>query len=111
MMYGYKGNFAYNKFSVQISAPECMGVYYCGKPGSNGGLFPLYIGRAKGDGVSIRSRLLDHIRDDYWPDATLFGYHVCTTKTEAENLEAQEIRKYNPKYNTQLKSARTTLLG
>ena len=101
MTNSYSGHYAYNKITILRVAPDNMGIYYCGCLGSDGKLYPLYIGRAKGDGVSIRSRLLDHLRDDYWPSATHFGYHVCSTKQEAENLEIQEIKRCNPKHNSQ----------
>lgn len=101
MINSYSGHYAYNKASILQNASDNMGIYYCGYLGSGGKLYPLYIGRAKGDGVSIRSRLLDHIRDNHWPDITHFGYQVCSTKQEAENLEIQEIKRCNPKYNAQ----------
>ncbi len=106
----YTGHYAYSKASILQNAPDSIGVYYCGYIGPDGRLlYPAYIGRAKGEGVSVRSRLLDHIRDDYWPSVTHFGYRLCATKWEAERLEAQEIAKFNPKYNTQLKSTQTLL--
>lgn len=105
MIYQYKGNYVYNKLSITQYASDGIGVYYCGyRNPSNNSLKPLYIGRAKGEGVSIKSRLLDHLRDDNWPDVNVFGYQECTTMKEAEDLEESEIKKYQPKYNTQLKS-------
>lgn len=109
MICSYRGHYGYNKVSILADAPDSIGIYYCGNIDLNGDLLPLYIGRAKGDGVSIRSRLLDHIQNDYWPDVTHYGYRVCSTKFEVESLEPQEIKKYNPKYNTQLKSNKTLL--
>ena len=106
----YTGHFAYNKVSILQNAPYGIGIYYCGVVLKDGKLYPAYIGRAKGNGVTICSRLLDHIRDDNWPDITHFGYRPCITGQEAEDLEIQEIRNYNPKYNTQW-NAFKTLLG
>jgi excinuclease UvrABC nuclease subunit len=106
MIYQYKGNYAYNKLSITQYASDGIGVYYCGSKNADGSLFPLYIGRAKGENVSIKSRLLDHFRDDNWSDVSIFGYRECTTMKEAEDLEAAEIAKFKPKYNTQLKTAR-----
>lgn len=104
MAYEYQGHYQYNKVSVNTNAPENMGVYYCGYVAANNILITHYVGRAKGDGVSIRSRLLDHLSQDNWPDVSRFGYRVCTTKKEAEDLEASEIQRIKPKYNTQGKS-------
>ena len=58
------------------------------------------VGRGVGDG-GIRGRLLNHLRNDYWPDVTHFGYCVCSTAKEAEDFEASEIKRLQPKYNTQ----------
>ncbi len=77
-----------------------MGVYYCGYVNAQNVLEVLYVGRALGIGVSVKSRLLDHFRDDNWPGVTHFGFHACTTWQEAENLEAAEIKRLQPKYNT-----------
>jgi len=104
MVYDYQGHYQYNKVSVTNNASEEMGVYYCGYVNANNILITHYVGRAKGDGVSIRSRLLDHLRQDNWPDVSHFGYRVCTTKKEAEDLEASEIQRLKPRYNTQGKS-------
>lgn len=101
MVYQYTGHYQYNSSSVTNNAPDKTGVYYCGHLNSEGSLIPDYIGRAMGEGVTIQSRLADHLREDYWPDATHFGYQICTTKSETEAHEAEEIAKYKPKYNTQ----------
>lgn len=97
MISEYKGNYLYEKWSINHNAPDSIGVYYCGKLNSNNSLIPLYIGRSE---VSIKSRLLDHFQQDYWPDVTHFGYRTCSTKQEAEELETSEIQKYRPKYNS-----------
>lgn len=103
MIASYTGHYLFNGRSVSENAPNSIGVYYCGKLNENGNLVPLDIGRAKGENVSIRSRLSDHLRDDYWPDVTHFGYVICTTMKEAEEYEMSEIKKYKPKYNVQWK--------
>lgn len=99
MIYPYKGNYQYNIMSVIINAPAEMGVYYCCYMNYQNEPFALYVGRAKGDGVSIRSRLLDHLRSDHWPAVTHFGFKICTTKKEAEDLEVKEIKRLKPDYN------------
>lgn len=100
MIYDYSGHHGYDKWSVTSKAPDNIGVYYCGVLNFKG-LIPLYIGRAIGENVTIKSRLLDHVRDDNWPEVTHFGYQICTTVKEAEDLEASEIASWKPKYNKQ----------
>lgn len=104
MVYAYSGHFPYNGLSVATNATDNLGVYYCGYVNGNSALITLYVGRAAGDGVSVRSRLSDHLRNDSWRDVTHFGYRICSTKKEAEDLEAAEIQRLQPKYNTQGKS-------
>lgn len=101
MIYGYQGHYRYNKVSITNNAPESIGVYYCGYLDMNNLLIPCYVGRAKGDYVDIRSRLSDHLRDDSWSDVTHFGFSVCSTAKDAEDLEAKEIERCQPKYNIQ----------
>lgn len=97
----YQGNFQFNSQSMQISAPLAWGVYYCGHLNPDGSLNPDYIGRAAGENVSIRSRLNDHLNDN-WTGVTHFGFYVCTTSQEAEQLEAREIARFNPRYNQRI---------
>ena len=104
MVHSYKGNFKYDKWSVPNNAPEEIGVYYCGYINTKGNLSALYVGRAVGIGVTIKSRLLDHLREDNWPDVTHFGYCICDTKREAEDFEREEIKRLKPKYNSQGKT-------
>lgn len=104
MIQDYQGQYRYNKISVTTNAPEEIGVYYCGQINENNSLITHYVGRAKGEGVSIYSRLLDHLRQENWFDVSYFGYQICTTKKETEDLEASEIQRLKPKYNTQGKS-------
>jgi excinuclease UvrABC nuclease subunit len=101
MIYSYKGHYQYNKLSISNNAPDEIGVYYCGSLNKNGELIPYYIGRALGENVTIKSRLLDHFRHDYWSDVTYFGFQVCTTTKEVESFEKTQIEKYKPKYNKQ----------
>jgi len=52
----------------------------------------LYVGRTKGDGVNVQSRLLDHLQNNHCPAVTRFGSKIYTTKKEAEDLEVKEIK-------------------
>jgi len=100
MIHEFKGPYTYSEKVIEEWNSDAIGVYYCGFKLDNGNLKPLYIGKGTGkDG--IRSRLLDHLSDDYWSDVTHFGYHICDNVTETENFEAEEIAKYKPKYNEQ----------
>ena len=100
MIHSYAGSYPYNKDSISRYASDNFGVYYCGYMNGNT-LATMYVGRAAGDGVSIKSRLLNHLSNDYWPKVTHFGFHVCDTKSEAIDLEAREIERLQPPYNTQ----------
>lgn len=100
MVQEYKGNYTFSKEVVQNWNNDQGGVYYCGVINSGGGLTPYYIGKAFGDG-GIRGRLLQHLNENKWRDVTHFGYHVCSSENESLNFETQEIKKFNPKYNTQ----------
>jgi len=96
----YQGHFQFNQLGMLMSAPQAQGVYYCGSLNSQNQLIPAYIGRAKGNGVTINSRLNDHLRDDHWSGVTHFGYILCSTDQETIALEANEIASYKPIYNT-----------
>jgi excinuclease UvrABC nuclease subunit len=100
-MQPYKGHHNYNKTSVMLFAPDTIGVYYCGIVNSSNSLSPLYIGRAIGENVTIRSRLFDHLNNDSWSGVTHFGYIICQTPREAEIFEASEIKRFQPRYNVQ----------
>ena len=92
--------YKYNKEVVSNNAPDRIGVYYCGELDHEGKLTPHYIGRAIGNNVTIKSRLLDHLRDDsYWRGITHFCYVMTNSAQEAEKLEADEINRCKPKYN------------
>lgn len=100
----YKGPYLYNKQTLTDWNSSAIGIYYCGIPIRDGsGVVPYYIGRSVADG-GIRGRLLQHLTDDYWPDVTHFNFTVCGSATEAIALEANEIRRFSPKYNEQLKT-------
>ena len=103
MVQPYNGHHPYTQVCVGGWQYALTGVYYCGYLGADGRLQPLYIGRAIGDG-GIRGRLLDHLRDDVWPGVTHFGFAVCATAQEAITHEAAEIRRFQPRFNTQGKS-------
>jgi excinuclease UvrABC nuclease subunit len=111
MIYIYSGNYIFERQSIILSAPDNIGVYYCGSLNWQGELMPKYIGRAMGDKVSIRNRLLDHFRENNWLGVTHFGYRICSSKEEAMNLEIAEIREYQPFYNDQWKSPIWKLLS
>jgi len=105
----YMGNYTYDKQFINLNAPENIGVYYMGTLNNNGSLGTLYVGRAKGNAVSIKSRLLDHINNNEWPDITHFGYVVCTSEAEVEDLEKKRssdveilntIKESGKKYET-----------
>lgn len=98
MIYDYKGHFNFNAQSISNNAPDSWGVYYCGSINQSGLLGVSYVGRAAGDGVSIKNRLTDHLRDN-WSGVTHFGYKECTTPNEAEQLEVSEIKRLIPKLN------------
>ena len=100
MTYNYEGAYEYNESIIKNWNSTTIGIYYCGYVLANGNLIPLYIGKGTSEG-GIRTRLLDHILKDYWPDVTHFGYCLCDTSAEAESFEAQEITRYKPKYNQQ----------
>jgi len=99
MIYPYQGQYEYNERIISNWNSTAIGVYYCGYL-TDKGLHPLYIGVACGD-QGIRGRLLDHLKNDYWPDVSHFGYQLCDSTKEAEKWEADEIARYKPKYNTQ----------
>ena len=98
MIYPFNSPYQYTAYTVEGWNSAVIGVYYCGFLNSNNQLVPLYIGKGTGEG-GIKSRLIDHLRDDYWPDVTHFGFHVCDYIHEADNYEATEILKYKPRYN------------
>lgn len=99
MISNYQGHYSFDYFSISENSPNNIGVYYCGALHANGNLNPYYIGRAKGEFTSIRSRLLEHFNSKKWQDVIYFGYVLCTTVKEAEELEEKEIARFNPKYN------------
>ncbi len=102
MIQDYKGHYDYDKSVIEQWNNSQGGVYYLGTKNAQGILVVFYIGKAFGDG-GIRQRLLQHLNENKWGDVTHFGYCVCSSEQEALNHEAQEIKLYNPKYNTLLK--------
>lgn len=100
MIHEYNGHYSYNEEVIGNWNSSAIGVYFCGYPQADESLGALYIGRAIGqDG--IRGRLLQHLREDNWPEVTHFGYRICDTEQEAIKLEADEIERIKPSYNTQ----------
>ena len=100
MIYEFKYPFEYSEAVIKNWNSNAIGVYYCGVVTTDGKLAIHYIGKGAGEG-GIRSRLLDHLYQDYWPEVTHFGFHICDTAREAEAHEAEEIATYKPKYNIQ----------
>ncbi|TSC76475.1 MAG: hypothetical protein G01um101431_608 [Parcubacteria group bacterium Gr01-1014_31] len=100
MVHKYQGPFLYNDEVISSWNSNAIGVYYCGYLNSREVLITLYVGKGAGEG-GIRNRLLEHLRNEYWPDVTHFGYCVCDTKEDANNFEAVEIARLKPKYNVQ----------
>ena len=98
MVSQYNGNYAFTESSIVGNAPDSIGVYYCGKLLSNGNIEVYYIGKSCDN---VEDRLLDHHSERKWSDVTHFGFKTCSTCTEAEDLEVREIKRLQPKYNTQ----------
>ena len=96
----YNGNYNYDHKTVSGWQSSAIGVYYIGQVGANGSLIAHYVGKGTGDG-GIKARLLAHLNQERWQDATHFGYTIFTNAQEAINFEAAEIRRLQPKYNTQ----------
>lgn len=59
----------------------------------------LYVGRARGEGVSIKSRIYNHLKEDFWPGVTHFGFIVCSDISTIDTFEAIEILRLQPIYN------------
>ena len=103
MVNEYKGHFGYTKLSIVVNSPDEIGIYYMGILNSNGSLGVLNVGRAMGEQVTIKSRLLSHINSGEWPDITHFGFRVCSIPQEVEDLEKEEtVRLGIPKYNKRI---------
>ena len=98
MIYKFESHFPYDYQTVSNWGSDAIGVYYLGVPTTDNKLTIYYIGRAVGDG-GMRERILQHLNEDKWRDVTHFGYHQCDTAAEAIDWEAEEIARYNPKYN------------
>ncbi len=98
MVKQYQGHYSYDKKVIDDWNSSAIGVYYLGTLAPNGNLTVYYIGKGCGDG-GIRSRLQDHLNEDYWPDVTHFGYCLCDFGSDADTHEMAEIRKFQPKYN------------
>ncbi|OGM01891.1 hypothetical protein A2115_00375 [Candidatus Woesebacteria bacterium GWA1_41_8] len=96
----YNGHYSYDKPFIMTNAPDEIGIYYLGLLNGDGSLGVLYVGRAKGEDVSIKSRLLNHLNNNEWPDVTHFGFCICDSEGEATAHEVSETKRLNyPKYN------------
>ena len=98
MIDSYKGHFAYTSQSISENAPQSKGVYFMGSLNPDGSLGVTYVGKSS-DGADMRGRLQSHFNNNEWLDVTLFGYQVCTTIQEADQLEADEIVRLQPRHN------------
>ncbi len=99
MVYSFNGPYSYDERTVEDWNNSSIGVYYIGQKTPDGRLTIFYIGRSTGR-EGIRGRLLDHLGEDKWSDATHFGYHFCDTVQETIDWEEKEIFRFKPKYNT-----------
>jgi len=102
MVHSFNGLYTYSNATIDSWNNTRIGVYYIGilNPNNRSSLFPYYIGKGTSD-KGMRGRLLDHLNNNDYPDATHFGYCACDTVAEADNYEVTEIHRYRPKYNTQ----------
>ena len=100
MIQPYQGHCEYSEGMIDLLDPDEIGVYYCGYKTPDNRLIPLYIGKGISD-TGIRGSLLEHLKNENWPDVTHFGYQACDTVRESEALEKTEINEYKPTYNTQ----------
>lgn len=99
-MESFKGPYVYNEKIVSEWNSTSIGVYYIGAKTSENQLSVFYIGKAVGAG-GIRKRLLEHLSENKWGDATHFGFHISKTSDikKIEEFEKKEIAEYAPKYN------------
>ena len=96
----FKGLYPYSKKIVEEWNSTAIGVYYIGIKTADNQLTVYYIGKAVGEG-GIRARLLEHLAEAKWNDATHFGFHIFEKNdiSEIEEFEKEEINIYKPKYN------------
>lgn len=97
MVGNFRASFNFNSYGIAVNAPSAIGVYYLGSADYTGALAIYYIGKS----IDVKSRLIEHIEENKWSDATHFGYCICSTDQEAKQLESSEINYYKPKYNIQ----------
>lgn len=98
----YKGHYSYDKLFINLSAPDSVGIYYMGDKNIDGSLVVTYVGRALGESVTIKSRLIDHLNKNEWLDVKYFGFRICTTQKEIEDLEKAEIVRLKPIHNQRI---------
>jgi excinuclease UvrABC nuclease subunit len=96
----FKGNYKYNEKDVKLYAPDRQGVYYIGGWAADGFILIEYIGKAIGEGVSIKTKLLDHLSNNELKKLSHFAFRIITTEKEIEECEKSEIKVYSPRYNT-----------
>jgi hypothetical protein len=96
----FKGPYTYSEKVVGDWDSDSIGVYYIGTKTPENQLRIFYIGKAVGNG-GIRGRLLEHLSEAKWSDATHFGFHIFGNDeiAKVEAFEKEEINKYKPKYN------------
>jgi len=100
MIQQYSGHHQYDHRVISDWAYSVIGVYYCGYLQANGMLFPLYVGKATGK-EGIRGRLLQHLQQSDLPGISHFGFCVCSSEKEADDFEANEIKRLQPRHNIQ----------
>ena len=99
MVYQFQGPYNYHADILGGWDSVAIGVYYCGyiNP-QNGVMYAHYVGKGTGQG-GMKSRLLDHLRENLWSGVTHFGFRACDTVAEADALECSEILRCQPAYN------------
>lgn len=92
------GPFVFDHPTVSGWKSTAIGVYYIGAPnGRPNDIASYYVGKGCSKDAGIQCRLFDHL--GRWVDTTRFMYRECSTEWEAEQLEAAEIKRLQPKYN------------
>lgn len=102
MIEKYKGQYIFDANTLYGWDSNSIGVYYCGRILPNGNLYVFYVGKSTSNN-GIKGRLLQHLGENKWNDVTHFGFVICSTPKEAEEFEAFEIKRLQPKYNILLK--------
>ena len=100
MISEFKGPYIYSNKIVSNWNSSVAGVYYIGIKTPENQLSVYYIGQAVGE-LGIRGRLLQHLSEAKWSDATHFGFQVFDKSVVGKitDFEKGEIVKFKPKYN------------